>query len=71
MNKISSFTFHFNVDNVIVKHSVVLSIFSQFSPGVRDVHVSVGSGVNGVELHDSVRVRLINSLELDGVVVQC
>ena len=55
---------------MIVEDVVVLSVLCQLPPCLRDVHEGVCPLVDGVELNDSVRVLLVDSLELYRVVVQ-
>ena len=66
-----SFTFHLNVYNMVVKDSIVLSVLRQFPPCLRYIHECIGPSVDCVELDHSVRMRFVDALELNGVVVQC
>ena len=55
---------------MIVQYPIVLSVLCQLPPDVRDVHERPRSGVDGVELDHGVWVALVDSLKLDGVVIE-
>ena len=69
-NHYEELTLHLHLHHVIVQYLIILSVLSQFLPSLSDVHQSVCDRVDGIELNHYVRSTLVDTLELDGVVIQ-